>query len=64
MPLNEIESPPNYFIETHEGTDNVRWENYTKMIIGSFPVYSITKTIYPFEENRFEADDVEMLFLW
>lgn len=66
MPLNEIESHPylNYLIEKHQGYDNIPWVRYTKMIIGSFPVYSITKTIYPLEENRFQAPEVEMPFFY
>ncbi|MBL0200340.1 MAG: hypothetical protein IPP81_09220 [Chitinophagaceae bacterium] len=49
MPLNEIEQHPylDYFIKFHQGEAKVPWEKYTKMFIGSFPVYQITKTIYP-----------------
>ncbi len=49
MPLNEIEQHPylDYFIKYHKSEADVPWEKYTRMFIGSFPVYQITKTIYP-----------------
>ena len=49
MPLDEIEQHPylNYFINFHQGEQNVPWEKYTRMFVGSFPVFEITKTVYP-----------------
>ncbi len=54
MPLDEIEEHPylDYFIKYHKGIDNVPWEKYTRLFIGSFPVYDITDTIYPVKEFR------------
>ncbi|MGF7039110.1 hypothetical protein [Mucilaginibacter lappiensis] len=64
MPLNEIEQHPflKYFLEHHNG--NVPWEKYTKMIIGSFPVYNITETVYPFNEQRHLIQDESMPFFY
>jgi hypothetical protein len=54
MPLNEIEQHPylEYFILFHNGEDNIPWDKYTRMFIGSFPVYQVTKTIYPVIQDR------------
>jgi|GEM_PF-2157435 len=53
MPLNEIENHPylNYFINQHE-EDLTPWDKYDKMIIGSFPIHSITDTVFPDVELR------------
>lgn len=66
MPLNEIERHPylKYFINDHNGFENVPWEKYTRMIIGSFPIYEITDTIYPIIENRAQNANITLPFFY
>ncbi|MDR3695610.1 hypothetical protein [Mucilaginibacter sp.] len=64
MPLNEVEQHPylTYFNSYHNG--NVPWLQYKSMIIGSFPIYKITETIYPFNERRHLNPDLIMPFFY
>jgi hypothetical protein len=66
MPLNEIENHPylNYFIDNHNGIQNVPWEKYTRMIIGSFPIYKITDTVHPVIENRSQNNNIDFPFFY
>jgi hypothetical protein len=34
-------------IKLHNGENDVPWKEYTRMFIGTYLVYEITKTIYP-----------------
>jgi G:T/U-mismatch repair DNA glycosylase len=54
MPQNEVERHPylNYFIDMYEGEENVPWNKFTKMIIGSFPVFELTDTVIPISQVR------------
>jgi len=64
MPLNEIEQHPylDYFITYNN--NNVDWAKYNKMIIGSFPVYGITETIYPYSDKRHLECSMQMPFFY
>lgn len=68
MPLNHIEQHPylNYFIDFHGGVDQVPWRAYNRMIIGSFPVYPLTRTMYPLNnfEERFLNPNIEFPFFY
>lgn len=66
MPLNEIEQHPylDYFIDHHNGSENVPWDKYTKMIIGSFPIYDITNTVFPNTEYRSKNTDLALPFFY
>jgi hypothetical protein len=65
MPLNEIEEHPylDYLRGNSNGSDRP-WSHYTKLIIGSFPVYNITRTIQPIRLDRSTGVDVKMPFFY
>jgi len=64
MPLNEIEQHPylQYFRSFHN--ENVDWSKYESIIIGSFPVYQITETVYPNHEARQVNPNLFMPFFY